>query len=47
MVEDMPKALNDLIMDCIEFSPARRPAGLAEVRCRLDEIAEALGPEAS
>jgi len=44
--DDVPSALSELMMDCLKPNPKRRPSGLAEVRSRLDAIAEALGPEA-
>jgi serine/threonine protein kinase len=47
LVPEVPSSLSDLIMDCIEPKPQRRPSGMAEVRERLDAIAAELGPEAS
>lgn len=46
LVSEMPRPLNDLIMQCIAPRPDKRPSGMNEVRERLDEIASGFGPEA-
>ena len=39
---DIPRALDNLITDCVETHPSRRPASVAEVSSRLGLIAHAL-----
>jgi serine/threonine-protein kinase len=39
---DIPPSLNKLIADCIEISPSRRPASVAEVGSRLGLITHTL-----
>lgn len=39
----IPVALSDLVMDCIEPSPDRRPEGMFEVKRRLVEVARLMG----
>ena len=40
---DVPPGLNRLVMDCIEFSPSRRPQRMTDITGRLDLIAHTLG----
>ena len=40
---NVPPAMNRLVLDCIEFTPTRRPQTMSEVAARLDLIAPTLG----
>ncbi len=42
IVGGLPKELSDLIMECLQANPNRRPSSVREVRLQLDEIAKKL-----
>jgi serine/threonine protein kinase len=43
---NIPGPLNELILNCLEISPDRRPAGMFEVKTQLEAIARHMGLEA-
>ncbi|MFL5338740.1 MAG: serine/threonine protein kinase [Gemmataceae bacterium] len=41
-----PKALSDLILQCMQFGPDQRPERMSEIQGALDRLADELGPPA-